>query len=230
MKKLLLLFITTSFVLSQNLIESVSDIYENGNIKAISYHQKIWQKIELVKKETYYENGQMAYVGNYKDGNVVKRTWYNEDGSINKEGEITEIWDKAIQLREDEKLMESINSFKSIIKDYPLDDLAAKAQFQIADIYLNDTKDFEFAVEEFEKVVKEYPEHEVSKKSLFMIAYIYNNYLEAYSDAIINYNLFKERYPADELIPSVEYELEGLKNIKATIDSLNSIVNKKTEI
>ena len=85
-------------------------------------------------------------------------------------------------------------------------------------------------MEEFEKVVKEYPEHEVSKKSLFMIAYIYNNYLEAYSDAIINYNLFKEKYPSDELIPSVEYELEGLKNIKATIDSLNSIVNKKTKI
>jgi outer membrane protein assembly factor BamD (BamD/ComL family) len=85
-------------------------------------------------------------------------------------------------------------------------------------------------VEEFEKVVEEYPEHEVSKKSLFMIAYIYNNYLEAYSDAIINYNLFKEKYPSDELIPSVEYELEGLKDIQATIDSLNSIVNKKTNL
>ena len=141
-----------------------------------------------------------------------------------------QLWSDAQQFRSEEKLMESITSFKSVIKDYPLDNLAAKAQFQIADIYLNDTKDFEYAVEEFEKVVTEYPEHEVSKKSLFMIAYIYNNYLEAYSDAIINYNLFKEKYPSDELIPSVEYELEGLKNIKATIDSLNSIVNKKSKI
>ena len=139
-------------------------------------------------------------------------------------------WKDGQQYRTEEKLMESITSFKSIIKDYPLDDLSAKAQFQIADIYLNDTKDFEFAVEEFEKVVKEYPEHEVSKKSLFMIAYIYNNYLEAYSDAIINYNLFKEKYPSDELIPSVEYELEGLKNIKTTIDSLNSIVKKSNNL
>ena len=141
-----------------------------------------------------------------------------------------QLWNDGQQFRSEEKLMESVNSFKSIIKDYPLDDLAAKAQFQIADIYLNDTKDFEFAVKEFEKIVKKYPGHEVSKKSLFMIAYIYNNYLEAYSDAIINYNLFKEKYPTDELIPSVEYELEGLKNIKATIDSLNSIVNKKTNL
>jgi len=141
-----------------------------------------------------------------------------------------QLWNDGKQFRSEEKLMESITSFKSIIKDYPLDDLAAKAQFQIADIYLNDTKDFEFAVEEFKNVVEQYPEHEVSKKSLFMIAYIYNNYLEAYSDAIINYNLFKEKYPTDELIPSVEYELEGLKNIKTTIDSLNSIVTKKTKI
>ena len=56
-----------------------------------------------------------------------------------------------------------------------------------------------------------------------MIANIYNNYLEAYSDAIINYNLFKEKYPGDELIPSVEYELEGLKNIKTTILSQNRL-------
>ena len=68
MKKLILLFITTSFVLSQNLIWSVDEKYENGNIKAISYHQKIWKKIELVKKETYRENGQIEEEGNYKDG------------------------------------------------------------------------------------------------------------------------------------------------------------------
>ena len=43
-------------------------------------------------------------------------------------------------------------------------------------------------------------------------------------------NLFKAKYPSDELIPSVEYELEGLKNIQGTIDSLNSIVNKKTNL
>jgi len=150
------------------------------------------------------------------------------NGNSNKSA--NQLWNDGQQFRSEEKLMESITSFKSIIKNYPLDDLAAKAQFQIADIYLNDTKDFEFAVEEFEKVVEEYPQHEVSKKSLFMIAYIYNNYLEAYSDAIINYNLFKEKYPGDELIPSVEYELDGLKDIQATIDSLNSILNKKTNL
>jgi len=79
-------------------------------------------------------------------------------------------------------------------------------------------------------VVDLYPDHEVSKKSLFMIAYIFNNYLNAYSDAIITYKLFREKYPNDELIPSVEFELEGLKDIQSTIDSLNLIVNKKSNI
>ena len=141
-----------------------------------------------------------------------------------------ELWDDGQKYRTEDKLRESITSFKSILEKYPSDNFAAEAQFQIADIYLNDVKDFEFAVEEFQKVVVQYPEHEVSKKSLFMIAYIYNNYLNAYSDAIITYNLFREKYPDDELIPSVKFELDGLKDIQSTIDSLNSIVNKKSNI
>ena len=141
-----------------------------------------------------------------------------------------ELWDDGQKYRTEDKLRESITSFKSILEKYPSDNFAAEAQFQIADIYLNDVKDFEFAVEEFQKVVVQYPEHEVSKKSLFMIAYIYNNYLNAYSDAIITYNLFREKYPDDELIPSVKFELDGLKDIQSTIDSLKSIVNKKSNI
>jgi len=205
-------------------------------------------------------------------------------------------WKDGKKYRTEAKLMESITSFKSIIKNYPLHELSAQAQFQIADIYLNDVKDFEFAIEEFQKVVSIYPNHEVAKKSLFMIAYVYNNYLDAYSDAIIYYNMFKDKYSVDvimppmimkwkkkvgdiiakdeilleisidkinmkvsaptsgrvleiipkindivsfgdtiarigdELIPSVEYELEGLKVFQSTIDSLNSLVNKKSNI
>ena len=140
----------------------------------------------------------------------------------------TELWDDGQKYRTENKIKDSITSYKTIIKIYPSDNFAPRAQFQIADIYLNDVKDFEFAVEEFKKVVDKYPDDEFSKKSLFMIAYVYNNYLNAYSDAIITYKLFGEKYPNDELIPSVEYELDGLKVIQSTIDSLNSIVNKKS--
>jgi len=141
-----------------------------------------------------------------------------------------ELWDDAKKYRAEDKLKESITSYKTILDTYPSDNFAAEAQFQIADIYLNDVKDFDYAIKEFQKVVHLYPDHEVSKKSLFMIAYIFNNYLNAYSDAIITYKLFRDKYPNDELIPSVEFELDGLKDIQSTIDSLNSIVNKKSNI
>ena len=142
----------------------------------------------------------------------------------------TELLDEGKKYRTENKLKESITSFKNILENFPSNNFAAEAQFQIADIYLNDVKDFDFAIEEFQKVVDQYPDHEVSKKSLFMLAYVYNNYLNAYSDAIITYNLFRKKYPNDELIPSVEFELDGLKDIQSTIDSLNSIVNKKSNI
>jgi len=141
-----------------------------------------------------------------------------------------QLWEAAQQNRIKENLKDSITGYKEILSRYPDHDLSAKAQFQIADIYLNDTKDFEYAVNEFKKVVDKHSNHEVAKKSLFMIAYIYNNYLDAYSDAIIHYNLFKEQYPDDELIPSVQFELEGLKVIQSTIDSLNLTVNIKSNI
>ena len=55
-----------------------------------------------------------------------------------------------------------------------------------------------------------------------MVAYIYSNYLDAYSEAMEKYELFMEKYPNDELIPSVEFELEGLKKYQPTINSLNN--------
>ena len=138
------------------------------------------------------------------------------------------LWEEAKVLRTENNIKESIIILESIIKNYPEDILASRAQYKKAEIYLNDIKDYDFAIEEYEKVIRQYPKHEVAKNSLFMIAYIYNNYLNSFTKAIDNYNLFLNKYPDDELIPSVEYELEGLFNIEAIIDSLNLIVSQKS--
>jgi len=148
--------------------------------------------------------------------------------NINKS--VDEIWKEGQQHRIANNLKEAISSFKSIINNFPKHELSAKAQFQIADIFLNDEKNYDYAIKEIKLVVKNYPNHDDAKKSLFMIAYIYNNYINAYSDAILHYHLFKEKYPNDELIPSVEYELNGLKNVQSTIDSLNLEVKKNIGI
>ena len=140
------------------------------------------------------------------------------------------LWDDAKRMRSNNDMQAYIMNLESLIKKYPKHDLAAKAQYQKAEFYLNDVKDFDYAVTEFEKVINQHANHDVAKNSLFMIAYIYNNYLNSYSDAIDNYNLFKNKYPDDELMQSVEYELNGLLYIKGTIDSLNLIVSEKKNI
>ena len=131
-----------------------------------------------------------------------------------------DLWNEAQNHRINNNLKEAINTYKNIIDQYPKNDFSSKAQFQIADIYLNDIKDYDLSIKEFKIVVNDYPNDEVAKKSLFMIAYIYNNYINAYTEAIDYYNLFINKYPKDELIPSVQYELEGLEKIIITIDSL----------
>ena len=137
------------------------------------------------------------------------------------------LWNKAINMRSENNLKESIILYNDIITNHPNHDLSVKSQFQIAEIYLNDIKDYDIAIQEFNTLMTKYPDKTEAMNSLFMIAYIYNNYINAYSDAIEYYNLFLNKYPNAELVPSVVYELEGLKKYQNQIDSLNNIINKK---
>ena len=121
--------------------------------------------------------------------------------------------------------MESITLFKDIIDISEDDSLASKAQFQIADINLNDINNYVFAIREFQKILDKYPETVETKKSIFMLGYINSNYIEAYSDALFYYNMFLDKYPADELSHSVNYELQLLDslNIPADLENLRKI-------
>ena len=75
-----------------------------------------------------------------------------------------ELWNDAQKYRTEEKLKESITSYKTILEKYPSDIFAAEAQFQIADIYLNDVKDFDYAAKEFLKAANEIKEDEKKKE------------------------------------------------------------------
>ena len=137
------------------------------------------------------------------------------------------LWDNASEMRLEKDLKGTLINLELIITDFPKSQLAGRAQFELAEIFLNDIKDYDFAIEHFNKVVANYPENEIAKNALFMKAYIYNNYLQNYSEAIVHYNIFLEKYPNDDLIPSVRYEIDGLNIIQQQIDSLNSLVQKK---
>tara|TARA_Y100001960_G_C14493623_1_gene738006 strand:+ start:129 stop:602 length:474 start_codon:yes stop_codon:yes gene_type:complete len=133
-------------------------------------------------------------------------------------------WNSANNFLENKNLREAITIYKEIITKYPSSDYAVKSQFQIAEIYLNDKKEYDIAIDKFNLILKNHPTSNEAKNALFMISYIYNNYLNSYSHAIHNYNLFLKKYPEDDLAPSVKYELQGLKKYKNQIDSLNNII------
>ena len=60
-----LLILSVGF--SQRLSE-VIETYDSGNIKSIKYHKKTRDRIEKVKFEKYYENGQKEEEGTYFKG------------------------------------------------------------------------------------------------------------------------------------------------------------------
>ena len=140
--------------------------------------------------------------------------------SCNSNFDLNEKWSEALTMRQNSNLKESITLLKKIIQFGKDDSFLPKAQYQLADIYLNDVNNYTFAIEEFEKLINEYPDSEFAKKSIFMLGYINSNYIESYDDAIFYYNMFLKKYPEDDLVHSVNYELDLL-------DSLGIIRNLK---
>ena len=138
-----------------------------------------------------------------------------------------DLWDNAQILRSEGDLTQAIINLENIINKYPMHDIAGEAQYLLAEIYLNDIKNFDIAVEHYQKSINNYSNSKIAKNSLFMLGYVYNNFLTSYTDAIESYRSFLIKYPNDELIPSVRYELESLSNIEKTKDSLNSVVHQK---
>ena len=116
-------------------------------------------------------------------------------GCQNTNNEINEYLTKSEEYRKSNQLREAIIELRNLIKKYPKHKLASESQFMIAEIYLNDVKDFQFAIEEFKKVYNLYPNSKESAKSQFMIGYIYANYLQSYSDALEYYYNFIKKYP-----------------------------------
>jgi outer membrane protein assembly factor BamD (BamD/ComL family) len=137
------------------------------------------------------------------------------------------LWEQIQGFREQKDLQSAITNCKLILNEYPDNELASTALFQIGDIYLNDVQDYEFAIQYFKDVVNKYPGSKESEKASFMIGYILANNLDSYSDAEEYYNKFLNLYPTSELIHSVNYELQVLEPLLKTIDSLNTVINKE---
>ena len=140
--------------------------------------------------------------------------------SCNQNVNYSNIFELAENHRSNAEFMLCIKNLNQIINECKDNNLRQRAQFLIADIYMNDVKNYPYALDEFRKVLSLKIDNNLNKKSLFMYSYICSNYLDMYTDAYDSYKVFLELYPNDELVPSVLYEIDQLEPMLITAKKL----------
>ncbi|MCH8327409.1 MAG: tetratricopeptide repeat protein [Candidatus Marinimicrobia bacterium] len=136
-----------------------------------------------------------------------------------------ELWQYAQENADNRQYGSALTALNRLIENFPDSPLIPRAQFQIADLYLNGTGEMEKAVEAFAVTAEQFPDMEFGLKSLFMMGFVQSNYLQDYENARLSYEKFLERYPNDELITSVEFELANLGKGVDEIESLRGVIN-----
>ncbi len=170
---------------------------------------------DLVKMfQSKYMSMQNGDVGYGSFGPKTTKFWQD---ICNDEKTYKIIYESSLNLKKDKKLKES-----NMILDYLINfdktprNIIIKSKFLRAQIFY-DLSYYVQAVNYFKLILKEDISSDYRKKALFMTAYIYNNNLNMYTDAINYYKTFLNDYKNDELISSVEYELDQIKTIVAKI-------------
>lgn len=136
-----------------------------------------------------------------------------------------ELWQYAQDTADNRQFASAIKALNQLIDKFPDSPMVPRAQFQIADLYLNGTGEMDRAVEAFAVTAEQYPDMEYGLKSLFMMGFVQSNYLQDYENARLSYEKFLERYPDDELIASVKFELENLGKGVDEIESLRGVID-----
>ncbi len=127
---------------------------------------------------------------------------------------------------EQKNIQAAVDSYQSLVTEYPNSPMAPQALFELATLYqnkmvkndnqaagqanLSDTQSLEKAVSLFRNVFDKYPNSEHAPKALFMSGFIQANDLKKYNDAIITFNLFIQKYPNNELVSSAKEELNNM--------------------
>ncbi|MEE4312222.1 MAG: tetratricopeptide repeat protein [candidate division KSB1 bacterium] len=115
----------------------------------------------------------------------------------------------------------AMKTYSKIVKKFPDSEMADQAQYKIAYIYSNNLNDFEKSVESHKLLLEKYPESKYAVQSLFMIGFIYANNIQDLEKAKEYYKKFLETYPENELVSSVQWELDHLGQDINEIEFLN---------
>ena len=81
MKKTLLIVLFISLGFSQQIIPQITETYDNGNVKNITYHKKSRTGIEKVKYEEYFVYEQKSSEETYKDGKFISAECWDYKGN-----------------------------------------------------------------------------------------------------------------------------------------------------
>ena len=136
-----------------------------------------------------------------------------------------ELFSGAENARNEKDIKRALSNLDLLLKKYPDHVLAAKTQYLIGDIYMNDLRDFDSAIAAYVDVVNNFSGTNQEAQAQFMIGYIYANILNDNSQAEFNYKNFLDRFPDHELGPSVQFELDHLGKDINEIDVLKHITS-----
>ena len=136
-----------------------------------------------------------------------------------------ELFSNAEVARNEKDIKRALSNLDLLLKKYPDHNLAAKTQYLIGDVYMNDLRDFNSAINSYADVVKKYSGTSQESQAQFMIGYIYANILGDKSKAELYYKAFLDRFPDHELAPSVKFELDYLGKDINEIDVLKHITS-----
>jgi outer membrane protein assembly factor BamD (BamD/ComL family) len=139
------------------------------------------------------------------------------------------LYDSAVVKKDNALFLESINTYKDFVKDYPNSEKVVFVHLQVAKIYDENLNNYPEAIKSYMEIVDKFPTTKDAKQSLFLIAFIYDEKMKDKDNAIKSYKKFLEKYPQDT--DPNEKLSESAKVMLQTLESGNSIddIIKKIE-
>lgn len=133
---------------------------------------------------------------------------------------------------------ESIDLYKTVLKEYPSSPKAPEVYRIIAELYDNALQDYDNAIRFYKELVDKYPDTKEAKFGMFMMGYIYDDKVKNKDLAKEYYKKFLDKYPQDtdpneKLSESVRFMLKMMDENKSIEDIIKSVpqdTTRKTEV
>jgi len=126
-------------------------------------------------------------------------------------------FEEANRFVQEKKYTEAVSAFDNIAAEFPAEEYAPKALYEIAKIYqagvvpgIDNIASQKKAVEYYQKVFVKYPKFEFAPSALFMSGFIQANNLSNFNEATVTYKKFLEVYPTHELADDAKVELDNM--------------------